>query len=308
MPDRDNDTDRTFRGIFGIAPTPFLPDETIDHRSLESALHFTVESGCHGVVMPVMASEVGSLTDEERLQITETTVRVVDGRVPVVIGVSGISAAHSIGLAKHAQDAGADAVIAMPPHGRPPSRDEVVGFFHALGEVLSIPVFIQNHSTGYAMDPPTLAEVCRDAPNVSYVKEESPFAGHVAILVLELAGDACDGVMGGASGRFLIDEFKRGECGNMPASHYGDVHSAIWNLLEAGDEAGAREIYNRLMPLINFENLHGIAAFKEVFVRRGVIAHNTMRSPGRHALDRYDLAELDLMLAAVRDLLTWEKA
>ena len=139
---------KPFRGIFGIPATPFLPDESIDWTSLERVLHFTVESGCHGMTIPVMASEVHVLTDDERRRIAETAVRVVNGRIPVVVGVSGISAAHSMGLAKRAQDAGADAVIAVPPHGRPPSKDEVTRFFHQLGESLQIPVFIQNHDAG----------------------------------------------------------------------------------------------------------------------------------------------------------------
>ena len=65
--------------------------------------------------------------------------RVIDvsgGRIPVVIGVTGMSTAHSIFLAERAEDTGADAVIAMPPHSRTPSRDEVIKFFEELsGEI-----------------------------------------------------------------------------------------------------------------------------------------------------------------------------
>lgn len=297
---------KQFRGIFGIPATPFLPDESIDWKSLERVLHFTVEAGCHGMTIPVMASEVHALLDDERRRIAETAVRVVNGRIPVVVGVSGVSTAHSVGLAKHAQDVGADAVIAVPPHGRPPSKDEVVRFFHELGSALTIPVFVQNHNAGYPMDAATLAQLCREAPNVRYVKEETMYAGQVASKLLELAGDACQGVMGGKSGLYLINEFKRGESGNMPASHFGDAHSDIWNRLERGDEAGAREVHRRLLPLITFENLYGVSAFKEVLRRRGVIDHAVVRSPGKRELDPVDADELITLLAEVGDLLTWK--
>ena len=48
---------KKFRGIFGIPVTPFNNDESIDYKSLEKVINFTVENGCNGIVMPVMASE-----------------------------------------------------------------------------------------------------------------------------------------------------------------------------------------------------------------------------------------------------------
>jgi dihydrodipicolinate synthase/N-acetylneuraminate lyase len=95
-------------------------------------------------------------------------------------------------------------------------------------------------------------------------------------------------------------------CGNMPASHFGDIHSRIWNLLEVGDEAGAREIHTRMAPLNNYESLYGMRAFKEILFRRGVITSPTTRSPGKKTLDKYDMAEYDTLLAGIDDLLTWE--
>jgi len=296
---------RQLRGIFGIPATPFNEDETIDLRSLESVLHFTVDCGCHGMAVPIMASEYQSLTDDERRLIVETAVRVVDGRIPIVAGVSGASNIHSIALARHAEGAGADAVIALPPVSLPPSLTEVERFYRELGEAVGVPVFIQNHAAGYPLSGEALAKICRENPNVTYIKEETRFAGRTATRAMELAGDACLGVMGGMSCRFLISEYRRGECGNMPGSHWGDVVSVIWNRLEAGDEASARRMHARLLPLLNFELMNGMPAFKEVLVRRGVIATGTVRSPGRHDLDRHDVEELDVLMAGIDDLLTW---
>ena len=111
-----------YRGIFGIPATPFNEDETLDVHSLESVLNFSVESGCHGIVMPVMASEYQSLTDVERRKIFDVTTKIVNGRIPTVAGVTGVSNIHSIELAKYAQDAGFDSVITMPPHSLTPSN------------------------------------------------------------------------------------------------------------------------------------------------------------------------------------------
>ena len=295
-----------FRGIYGIPPTPFNEDESLDLKSLESVLHFTVEAGCHGVVMPVMVSEYELLTDEERRTIIETTVRVVAGRVPVVAGVTGINNGHSIGLAVHAQDTGADAVIAMPPHRKKTTEAEVVRFFHELGAAVDLPVFVQNWGGAYAMPTATLARLVHDVPNVSYVKEEGAGPLEAATRIMEAAGDDIMGVMGGFGSRMLIAEWKRGEAGNMPASHYGDVHSTIWNLLEEGDETAAREVHERILPLLLFDNL---AVIKEIYVRRGVITYNTRRSPyGITAPDRKGWEEIDFLYNKVSDLFTWQKS
>lgn len=297
-----------YRGVFGIPATPFNEDESLDQKSLESVLHFTVESGCHGVVMPVMASEYNTLTDAERRKVIETTVRVVDRRVPVVAGVSGISSRHSIELARFAEGAGADAVIAMPPHSRPPSYDEVRRFYELLGASIRVPVFIQNHNLGARLNAEQLAALCREVTNVDYVKEETTYPGQVGSRLIELAGGSCRGVMGGSSGRYLLMEYARGFCGNMPASHFGEPMSRIWDLLEGGKQKDAGDLYRRMLPLIVFEGIYGIEAFKAVLVKRGIIASATVRSPGRHALDRHDFAELDRMLAEVSDLLTWRRS
>ena len=302
-----NNSSDQYRGIYGIPATPFNDDETLDVRSLESVLEFSVYNGCHGIVMPVIASEYQALTDTERRQVFDITIKVVANRIPTVAGVSGISSIHSIELAKYAEGAGFDSIIAMPPFNiSRPSTAEVLTFFEQLSDAVNIPIWIQNHSLGAPLSAAQLAELCENVENVSYVKEETVFAAQLTTALLEQAVDSVKGVMGGMGCKFLISEYKRGMCGNMPASHFGDIHSKIWDLLESGDEAAAREIHTRMAPLNNFESLYGMRAFKEVLYRRGVISSPTSRTPGKQELDRFDLAEYDALLASIDDLLIWK--
>ena len=81
----------------------------------------------------------------------------------------------------------------------------------------------------------------------------------------------------------------------------GDGH--LWELLEAGDSSGARDLFNQILPLINLERLLGVAIYKEVMRRRGVIATNAVRGPIGQ-LDRYDIAALDAILERVEPLFT----
>lgn len=115
------------------------------------------------------------------------------------------------------------------------------------------------------------------------------------------AGDACKGVFGGQGGIYMLDEFRRGAHGNMPACQAAEVHVEIWKKLEAGDESGARMLFNQLLPLLSFERMHGIATYKKVLYRRGIFSVPGMRVPGKY-LDKMDLAELDAILEGVEPL------
>jgi 4-hydroxy-tetrahydrodipicolinate synthase len=118
---------------------------------------------------------------------------------------------------------------------------------------------------------------------------------------LAAAGSDCRGVFGGQAGQYVLDEYRRGAVGNMPACPTTDVLQMVWARLEAGDEPGARGVFNRILPLINYERLHGIALYKELLYRRGVIASRTMRNPGQE-LDDQDRVELEAILADIEPL------
>ena len=82
-----------------------------------------------------------------------------------------------------------------------------------------------------------------ELPHVDWIKEETFPPGHAITAELKLCGPKLKGIMGGVAGRYLMDEYERGACGNMPACEMTDVHSAVWNLLDSGDrqEEGGRE-------------------------------------------------------------------
>ena len=111
------------------------------------------------------------------------------------------------------------------------------------------------------------------------------------------------GVFGGYYGRWMLSELARGATGFMPAADTVDVHVQVWEAWQRGDTASAREIFNRLLPLINLSVLLETALLKEVLVRRGVFASTRMRQPGALQLDDADHAELDAILENLQPLL-----
>ncbi len=286
-----------WRGIFVIVVTPFLENYELDEASLRREVNFCIDAGATGLVGPANASEFPTLSDDERKRWIEIVVEEAAGRIPVIATTNHGHALPAVALSRWSQEVGADGVMAMPPSILSPGPDGCYAFYSALSDNLSIPIFIQNYAgvAGTPMSSELLARMCKELEWVQYLKEET--------LPEPRAGDACKGVFGGQGGVYLIDEFNRGSHGNMPGCQSTDVHVAIWEKLEAGDQAGARKLYNQLLPLINFERMHGVATYKAVLKRRGIFATTVSRAPGKF-LDEADMRELDAILADVEPLFT----
>ncbi len=297
---------RRFRGVFAIPPTPFDDAGQLDIASLRRCVDFCVAAGAHGIVAPVNASESIALTDAERLRVAEILVEQGNRRIPVVIGVSGVSTAASVLYAQHAAQIGADAVIAMPPYVRHPPAQEIFAFYADVACAADgLPVWIQDYvaPVGTPMAPALLARMLREIPGVDFLKEETALAPQVMAEVQALAGDALLGTMGGMAGRFLLEEYRRGACGTMPACEVADAHVLVWDALERGDHDEARRLHTQLLPLLNYEAMNSFTIYKEVLLRRGVIASAKTRVPGAGSLDAENHRELDLLLRDIEPLL-----
>jgi dihydrodipicolinate synthase/N-acetylneuraminate lyase len=294
-----------FRGVFAIPPTPFDDAGNVDEASLRRCVDFCVGAGAHGIVAPVNASESIALTDAERVRVADLLVEQAAGRVPVIVGVSGTSTAASVLYAECAKRAGADAVIAMPPYVKHAPADEIYDFYVAVARASApLPVWVQDYvgPIGTPMAPSLLARLFEEIPGVEFLKEETALAPQVMTRVRELAGASLRGVMGGMAGRYLLEEYRRGACGTMPACEVADVHVLIWNALDRGDEAEARRLHTRLLPLLNYEAMYSFTIYKEVLLRRGVIGSARTRVPGAGRLDAENQRELDLLLADLESL------
>jgi dihydrodipicolinate synthase/N-acetylneuraminate lyase len=296
---------QNWRGIFVIVVTPFTDGYELDEASLRKEVRFCIEAGAHGLVGPANASEFTTLSDDERRRWIEIVVSEAAGQVPVIAATTSGHALPAMALSQYAQRAGADGVMAMPPHIMHPDAAGCFEYYKALSSAVSIPIVIQNYigPVGTPMSSELLARMCRELPHVEYLKEETLPEPRQISATIAAAGSACKGVFGGQGGIYLLDEYRRGAAGNMPACQATDVQVAIWQKLEAGDETGARALFNQILPLINYERLYGVAVYKEVLYRRGVIATRASRAPGQW-LDDHDRAELDAIMRDAQGLFT----
>jgi 4-hydroxy-tetrahydrodipicolinate synthase len=289
-------------GVFPVLPTPFREDLRADVADLARLVEFAVESGVDGVVYPGVASEYDTLAFDERKLLVDEVARVNDRRVAFVVGVSSTDASAAATLARHAAELGADAVMAMAP-AQCREDEALVDFFGGVAAA-GLPVILQNASPplGAALAPTRVAALVRAVAGIAYVKEEVLPCGQRISALLALGPTGLLGVFGGAGGRYVTDELARGACGTMPAAELADVHVQQFALHRAGDAAGVRLLFNRMLPLLNFQAVFRMAMTKEVLRRRGVIRSTHVRAAGP-ALDEGDLRELDALLAEIDDLI-----
>jgi dihydrodipicolinate synthase/N-acetylneuraminate lyase len=293
----------SWRGIFPIVVTPFTPNYELDEDGLRRVVRFCLETGAAGLVGPANASEFVTLSDDERRRWLDIVVQETGGQVPVIAATTSGHALPAVALSQFAQSIGADGIMAMPPHVVHPDAAGCYAYYQTLAQGVDIPIFVQNYMgpLGTPMSPQLLARMCRELEHIDYIKEETVPSSRAITETIAAAGNDCKGVFGGQGGIYLVDDYRRGSAGNMPACQVTDVHVAIWDRLELGDMDGARQVYNQLLPLINYERQYGVALYKEVLTRRGVIDYPTLRLP-KPALGPDDKAELDAILADVSPL------
>ena len=243
-----------------------------------------IEAGSNGLCILANFSEQFVLTDAEREEVMEATLKHVAGRVPVIVTTTHFATHICAERSKRAQDLGAAMVMVMPPyHGATfrVAEDAVTGFFQALSDAVSIPIMIQDAPVaGTPLPAPYLARLAREIENVSYFKIETAGAATKLRALLALGGEAIEGPWDGEEAITLMADLDAGCTGAMTGGGYPDGIRQIMDPFVAGDREGALEAYARWLPLINHENRQcGLASAKILMREGGIIGSDAVRHP-----------------------------
>jgi 4-hydroxy-tetrahydrodipicolinate synthase len=304
MTDKKTAELQTIRGVFPVLPTPFDKDFQPDEKSLRCLVRYLIASGVDGMTYPGVASEFSQLTPTEREHLSQVVIDEVAGRVPVVIGVSSSDAAITLRLARSAATAGAAALmVAAPPQWTTPN-EQIAYFKELAAAVPDTALMLQNvpPPVGAGLEPEVILAIIQAVPQISYIKEESLPSGQRLTAVLAEAPKSLKGLLGGAGGRYITDELRRGACGTMPAIELAEVHVALFAAHHRGDDAKVRQIFARMLPILNIQAVFRWSLTKEVLRSRGLIAYAGQRISGPK-LDALDLADVSSFMHDLDDLL-----
>jgi 4-hydroxy-tetrahydrodipicolinate synthase len=132
-----------FQGSFTALVTPFK-NGSLDEKAFRDLVEWQIAEGTNGLVPVGTTGESPTLSHDEHKQVVEWCVQVVNGRVPVVAGAGSNSTKEAIELSRHAEKAGADAVLVVTPYYNKPTQEGLYQHYKAINDAIGIPIVIYN--------------------------------------------------------------------------------------------------------------------------------------------------------------------
>ena len=163
-----------FEGIYTPVITPFHNDGSVDKEGFAEVLEFLIDAGTHGIVIAGTTGEYYAQTAEERTHLMQYAHQVINGRLPMMVGVGAIRTEDSIELAQIARQTGADALLVNSPPYVLPTETENAAHALAIDEAAELPIMLYNYPgrTGVGMGEDYLNQVSASA-NFCAIKESS---------------------------------------------------------------------------------------------------------------------------------------
>src|SRR5690349_19284841 len=132
-----------FRGSFTALVTPFK-NGGVDEKAFRELVDWQIAEGTNGLVPVGTTGESPTLSHKEHERVVEWCVEQAKGRVPVIAGAGSNSTAEAVSLARHAEKAGADAVLVVTPYYNKPTQEGLYQHFKAINDAIGIPIIMYN--------------------------------------------------------------------------------------------------------------------------------------------------------------------
>jgi 4-hydroxy-tetrahydrodipicolinate synthase len=295
--------DETARGVYIISATPFTDDGAMDWPSTDRLVDFYLESGVDGITILGVMGEAPKLSAEESEAFVARVARRIDGRIPIVVGVSNPGLRLLGDFARRSMDLGAAGVMVSPTPGLK-TDEQIYGYIEAaVKELGDIPVVLQDYPqlTSVFMSAGLVNRLFADFASLKMLKhEESPGLRKLSrVRAAEAKGERRRiSILTGNGGIHLVQELARGADGAMTGFAFPEMLVGVCRKFLAGDKEGAEDLYDAYLPVVRHEQQPGLglALRKETLRRRGILASARVRAPGP-ALDAEDQAELAHLLA-----------
>ncbi|WP_417855231.1 dihydrodipicolinate synthase family protein [Xanthomarina gelatinilytica] len=242
-----------WKGVMPAVTTKFTETDELDLNMFEVHIKAQLEAGVHGIVLGGTLGEASTLLDEEKRQLTQATVDIVKGQVPVLINIAEQTTKAAIHAAQKAEEDGAKGLMMLPPMRYKSGDRETVEYFKAVANNTSLPIMVYNNPVDYKIEVTmdmfeellkcdnieAVKESTRDTTNITRIKNR--FGDRLKIMT-GVDTIALESLLLGADGWIagLVCAF--------PAETV-----AIYKLQKAGRLKEALDIYRWFMPLLELD-------------------------------------------------------
>ena len=171
-----------FKGSGVALVTPFQ-DGRIDYNALEALIEWHIASGTDAIIVCGTTGEASTLSPVEKLSLVEITVKIVDGRLPVIAGSGSNDTSHSMYLSKEMQYAGADGLLIVTPYYNKATQTGLIKHYNAIADYVDIPIILYSvkSRTGVNITPSTVKEL-KKHPNIRGIKEASGDISQICLM------------------------------------------------------------------------------------------------------------------------------
>ena len=202
---------KTFRGSYTVTITPFTDDgSAIDIPRWKTFLDWQLAVGVPGIIILGSTGEFLTVTDDERSEFVESTVKHIAGRIPVLVGSMNAHTPTAVRYSAEAEAMGADGLMIIPPYYYTPTEDEIFNYYKAICEAVSLPIMLYNNpfTSNVDMSATLVARLTAAFEQVRYIKEASMDGARVFDIV-----EATDGVMNVFAGERVVESYLLGAVG-----------------------------------------------------------------------------------------------
>lgn len=239
-----------FRGSFPALVTPFEESGVLDEAAFRAFVEWQIAEGSHGLVPVGTTGESPTLSHDEHKLVVELCVETAAGRVPVIAGAGSNNTKEAIDLARHAEGAGADAVLVVTPYYNKPSQRGLYAHYAAIADAISLPIFIYNIPSRSVIDMSveTMASLASDFSNIVGTKDATAKLDRVSEQrrlcgtdFIQLSGEDATAIGFNAHGGV--------GCISVTANVAPRLCAEFQEAMLRGEYAAALEVQDRLMPL-----------------------------------------------------------
>ncbi len=269
-----------WKGVMPAVTTKFTDDDQLDLVNFRINIQAQIDAGVSGIILGGTLGEASTLSDKEKRELLKETVKMVKGKIPVVINIAEQSTKVAIDLVQKAKEDGASGLMMLPPMRYKADSRETVTYFKKIANSTSLPIMIYNNPVDYGIEVTLdmFDELLKECKNIQAVKEstrditninriKNRFGNRLAILcgvdtlALESLLIGADGWVAG-----LVCAFPKETV-------------TIFNLVQAGRIKEAIEIYRWFLPLLELDiNTKLVQNIKLAEVATGIGTEN-VREP-----------------------------
>lgn len=265
-----------FQGTGTALVTPFTNTGDVELKLLKNLVERQIQGGVEALIPVGTTGESVTLNEQEHLQVVETVVTQVHGRVKIVAGAGSNSTSKTISIARRIEALGADAILSVTPYYNKPTQEGLYQHFAAIASAVNIPIVLYNvpGRTACNMEVSTILRLADDFPNIAGIKEASGnFSNIMEILRKRPKGF---GVWSGDDA-LTLPLMALGADGviSVVSNEFPKQFSNMVRLCLKGNFKVALKIHNQLLDLMQFNFIESSPIpVKAVLAEMGLIQEN----------------------------------